>query len=85
MSMPRSALRVFVILNLILLAVFVPLTRSEYAGLDRAKSAASYLEAAGHYENATQRISSTSFLYPISRLSAEQNHPDVTDFMTNKT
>ena len=54
--MSRNGLRVFLILVLISLAIFLPLLFSGYVELQKASTAGSYAEAAQHYRTAAQRI-----------------------------
>jgi tetratricopeptide (TPR) repeat protein len=54
--MVRNAIRVFLVLGLLALAVLVPFMVSGYAELHTATSAVSYPEAARHYQNAAQRL-----------------------------
>ncbi|HLF75846.1 MAG TPA: hypothetical protein VI524_15925, partial [Anaerolineales bacterium] len=64
--MPRDVVRIFLILLLILLAIFVPFILSGYAELDKASASTSYIEAAGHYQRAAQRIPWRANLYELS-------------------
>jgi tetratricopeptide (TPR) repeat protein len=64
--MPRNATRVFLVLGLIFLAVFVPLVLSGYSELKKASVSASYVEAAQHYRNAAVRIPWRADLYELS-------------------
>lgn len=64
--MPRNALRVFLVLALILLAILVPLVFSGYFELKKASVSGSYAEAAQHYRNAAQRIPWRADLYELS-------------------
>ena len=64
--MSRSAVRVFSILALILLAIFAPLLFSGYAELNRAAHSSSYAEAAQHYQYAAERIPWRADLYELS-------------------
>ena len=64
--MLRNALRVFAILVLIFLAVFVPLISSGYSELKKASASISSAEAALHYQNAAQRIPWRPDLYELS-------------------
>ena len=64
--MPRNAPRVFFVLALIFLAVFVPLVFSGYSELRRASLSGSYTEAAQHYRNAALRIPWRADLYELS-------------------
>lgn len=64
--MPRNAIRVFLILTLTLLAIFVPLIFSGYAELQKASRARSYAEAARHYQAASQRIPWRTDLYELA-------------------
>src|SRR6266498_3403431 len=65
-SMPRSAIRVFSILVLIVLAVFAPLIFSGYSELNKATHSSSYADAAQHYQYAAQRIPWRADLYELS-------------------
>jgi tetratricopeptide (TPR) repeat protein len=62
----RDAVRLSLILTIILFAVFVPLTISGYAELERARASSTYVEAAEHYRNAAQRIPWRADLYELS-------------------
>src|SRR5215208_5841676 len=64
--MPRSALRVFYILILLFLAVFAPLIASGYAELQKAATSGNYVETAGHYQIAAQRLPWRGDLYELS-------------------
>ena len=64
--MSRNAVRVFLVLLLIALAIFVPLIVSGYTELKKASTASSYIEAAQHYQNAAQRIPWRADLYELS-------------------
>lgn len=64
--MHRNTTRVMSILLLILLAVFVPVIISGYSELEKAKSASSYTEAAGHYQSAVRRIPWRADLYELA-------------------
>ena len=64
--MSRSLLRVLVVLLLILLGVFVPLTLSGYVELRAAPAARSHAEAAQHYQKAAQRIPWRGDLFELS-------------------
>ncbi|HEU4744648.1 MAG TPA: tetratricopeptide repeat protein [Anaerolineales bacterium] len=64
--MPRTAVRISLILLLLLLAVVVPLIVSGYAELEKATAASSYTEAAEHYQNAAQRLPWRADLYELS-------------------
>ena len=66
MSMPRSAVHVFFIVILVLLAIVVPFMTSGYSELEKAVHAASYAEAAVHYQNAAQRLPWRGDLYELS-------------------
>ena len=63
---PRDIVRITLILLLILLAVFVPFSISGYAELEKASASTSYIEAAGHYQRAAQRIPWRADLYELS-------------------
>jgi tetratricopeptide (TPR) repeat protein len=63
---PRDIVRISLILLLILLAIFVPLIFSGYAELEKATASTSYLEAAGHYQRAAERIPWRADLYELS-------------------
>lgn len=64
--MPRTAVRISLILLLLLLAIFVPIIVSGYAELEKATAASSYTEAAEHYQNAAQRLPWRADLYELS-------------------
>jgi tetratricopeptide (TPR) repeat protein len=64
--MPRNAIRVFFVLALIILAIFVPLILSGYSELRKASVSSSYAEAAQHYQNAVQRIPWRTDLYELA-------------------
>jgi len=64
--MPRNTIRVFFILVLISLAIFVPLIASGYSELKKASISSSYAEVAQHYQNAAQRIPWRADLYELS-------------------
>lgn len=64
--MPRNTIRVFLVLALILLAIFVPLVWSGYSELNKAVSSSSYADAAQHYLNAVQRIPWRTDLYELA-------------------
>jgi tetratricopeptide (TPR) repeat protein len=64
--MPRNAVRVFLVLLLIGLAVFVPLIVSGYSELSKATFSSSYVEAAQHYQNAALRIPWRGDLYELA-------------------
>lgn len=64
--MPRSILHVLLVLLLILLAVFMPVTLSGYSELRAASAAASHAEAAQHYHKAAQRIPWRADLYELA-------------------
>jgi tetratricopeptide (TPR) repeat protein len=66
MFVPRNLVRISLILVIILLAIFVPLIASGYAELGKASTSSSYLEAAGHYHKAAQRIPWRGDLYELS-------------------
>jgi len=66
MSMSRNTIRVFFILALISLAIFVPLIASGYSELKKASISSSYAEAAQHYQNAAERIPWRADLYELS-------------------
>ena len=66
MSMPRSTVRVFFIVILVILAIFMPFTISGYSELEKAVHAESYAEAAQHYHNAAQRLPWRADLYELS-------------------
>ncbi len=65
-SMPRNTIRVFFVLALLALAVFVPIVSSGYSELQKASVAGSYVEAAQHYRNAAQHIPWRADLYELS-------------------
>jgi tetratricopeptide (TPR) repeat protein len=65
-SVLRNIVRISLILLLILLAVFVPFIFSGYVELEKASAATSYVEAAGHYLKAAQRIPWRPDLYELS-------------------
>lgn len=62
----RNKLRVPAILFGLALAVFVPLTFSGYSELRQASGAASYLEAAEHYQAAARRLPWRADLYELA-------------------
>jgi tetratricopeptide (TPR) repeat protein len=64
--MPRNAVRVFLVVLLIGLAIFVPLIFSGYSELKKASLSSSYAEAAQHYQNAALRIPWRADLYELS-------------------
>ena len=64
--MPRTAVRISLILLLLLLAVVVPLIVSGYAELEKATAASSYTEAAEHYQNAAHPLPWRADLYELS-------------------
>lgn len=64
--MPRGFLRVLLVLLLIFLAVFLPLTLSGYSELRAASAASSHIEAARHYHKAAQRIPWRGDLYELA-------------------
>jgi tetratricopeptide (TPR) repeat protein len=64
--MPRPAVRVFLVVLLIGLAIFVPLLFSGYSELQKASLSGSYSEAAQHYQNAALRIPWRGDLYELS-------------------
>lgn len=64
--MPRDIVRISLILLLIFLAISVPLILSGYAELEKAASSTSYLEVAGHYQNAVRRLPWRADLYELS-------------------
>jgi len=64
--MHRNITRVVSVLLLILLAVFAPVIISGYSELEKAGSASSYAEAAGHYQSAVRRIPWRADLYELS-------------------
>jgi tetratricopeptide (TPR) repeat protein len=64
--MPRNAVRVFPVVLLIGLAIFVPLLFSGYSELKKASLSGSYAEAAQHYQNAALRIPWRGDLYELS-------------------
>jgi tetratricopeptide (TPR) repeat protein len=64
--MPRNAVRVFLVVLLIGLAIFVPLIFSGYSELKKASLSGSYAEAAQHYQNAALRIPWRGDLYELS-------------------
>lgn len=55
-SMPHRAVRVFFIIVLLLLAIFVPLIASGYSQLHKASTASDYAESARHYRSAAGRL-----------------------------
>jgi tetratricopeptide (TPR) repeat protein len=61
-----NIVRICLILALILLAILVPLPVSGYAELEKASSSTSYMEAAGHYHRAAQRLPWRADLYELS-------------------
>jgi len=63
---PRDIVRISLILLLIFLAISVPLILSGYAELEKAASSTSYLEVAGHYQNAVRRLPWRADLYELS-------------------
>jgi len=65
-SMARNLIRIFLVLALLALAVFVPLVSSGYYELKKATSSDSYSEAARHYQAAAQRIPWRADLYELS-------------------
>ena len=65
-SVRRNIVRVFLILIVISLAIFVPLIVSGYAELEKATASTSYREAAEHYRNAAQRLPWRADLYELS-------------------
>ncbi len=64
--MPHTMFRVFLVLVLISLAIFVPLISSGYSELKKASTSSSYVEAAEHYQSAAERIPWRSDLYELS-------------------
>jgi tetratricopeptide (TPR) repeat protein len=64
--MLRRIARVSLVVLAILLAILVPLLSSGYSELKKASTAASYAEAAQHYQNAAQRIPWRADLYELS-------------------
>jgi tetratricopeptide (TPR) repeat protein len=64
--MPRNAVRVFLVVLLIGLAIFVPLLISGYSELKKASLSGSHLEAAQHYQKAALRIPWRGDLYELS-------------------
>jgi len=64
--MLRNMFRVFLILVLISLAIFLPLISSGYSELKKATTSSSYVEIAQHYQAAAQRIPWRSDLYELS-------------------
>jgi tetratricopeptide (TPR) repeat protein len=64
--MRPNTIRVFLVLILILFAVIVPFLSSGYSELEKASSANTYAEAAGHYQAAAQRIPWRADLYELS-------------------
>ncbi len=64
--MSRNGLRIFLILVLISLAIFLPLLFSGYVELQKASMAGSYSEAAKHYRSAAQRIPWRPDLYELA-------------------
>ena len=64
--MPRNAVRVFLVVLLIGLAIFVPLLFSGYSELKKASLSGSSAEAAQHYQNAALRIPWRGDLYELS-------------------
>ena len=65
MFMHRNTTRVVSVLLLILLAVFAPVIISGYSELEKAGTASSYTEAAGHYQLAVRRIPWRADLYEL--------------------
>jgi tetratricopeptide (TPR) repeat protein len=63
---PRDVVRIFLLLLIIILAVFAPFILSGYVELEKASAATSYVEAAGHYHKAAQRIPWRPDLYELS-------------------
>jgi protein O-GlcNAc transferase len=64
--MPRSAARIFLVILLLLLAIFVPFTVSGYSELRKASSSDNYMEAAQHYQNAARRLPWRADLFELS-------------------
>ena len=62
----RDLTRNALLLLSILLAVFVPFVSSGYAELERAASAPTHLESAGHYQAAARRIPWRADLYELA-------------------
>ena len=65
-AVPRNTIRISLILLLLLLAIVVPVIVSGYVELKKAATATSYTEAAGHYQNAAQRLPWRADLYELS-------------------
>jgi tetratricopeptide (TPR) repeat protein len=63
---PRNIARISLILLAIFLAIFVPLIFSGYSELQKATASGSYLETAGHYRRAAQRIPWRADLYELA-------------------
>lgn len=66
LAMPRSSLRVFFIVVLILLVISIPFFASGYGELRKAAAAGDHAEAALHYQNAAQRLPWRADLYEMS-------------------
>ncbi|HSL46270.1 MAG TPA: tetratricopeptide repeat protein [Anaerolineales bacterium] len=64
--MLRRAARIFFIIILLLLAMFVPVIVSGYSELDRATTATDYAESAQHYRSAAERLPWRGDLYELS-------------------
>jgi len=64
--MPRSTLRVVLVLVVISLAILVPVILSGYSELEKAKTSTSYQDVAKHYKNAGQRLPWRADLYELS-------------------
>jgi tetratricopeptide (TPR) repeat protein len=63
---PRSIVRISLILGLIFLAIFAPFIASGYSELQKTTTSSSYAEIAEHYRKAAQRIPWRSDLYELS-------------------
>ena len=64
--MPRNIARNSLVLLAIFLAIFVPLIVSGYSELQKATVSSSYLETAGHYRRAAQRLPWRADLYELA-------------------
>jgi tetratricopeptide (TPR) repeat protein len=62
----RKTLRAFLIILTLAIAIFLPLILSGYAELRRASGAASYVEAAEHYQAAARRLPWRADLYELA-------------------
>jgi len=63
---PRNIARNSLVLLAIFLAIFVPLIVSGYSELQKATVSSSYLETAGHYRRAAQRLPWRADLYELA-------------------